>query len=307
MHSELYKKIFEKKWPSELGAVILALLSILIFLYSSPLGGVQAAISDWGIWIYNITFLDTPKTGAELVPPLTNRRNILISGFIIGVFLSAVLAGQFKIRKEGSYIQGFAGGALMGIGGFLVGGCNVGAFYSSVMALSLSGFIMMAGLLIGAYLGGKFMVWQIDRQAEKLFNADTGHISSSSKKDIKKDNKLLYIRLALIVGLITVSMASFLIIKEKIFVVTILLFGLLFGIVFQRAAFCFTAAFREIFITKSTRMMRSLLLSLIIGIAGFSIIKATGIKPTNIFVWRTGLPVLVGGVIFGFGMTITGG
>ncbi len=89
---------------------------------------------------------------------------------MFGALISAPFSKQFKIRKDSvtGYLMGFAGGALMGIGSFLVGACIFGGFYSSIMSLSLSGFYMMAGLLLGAYLGGRLMIWQAYKEAEKL-------------------------------------------------------------------------------------------------------------------------------------------
>jgi len=308
MHSKLYKKIFEDKWPSEIGGVLLAFLNILMILHSRPIGGFNAVLDAWGRWIYKITWLNI-QTPIKLVqPPIFGERYILVIGFVLGVFFSALLAKQFRIRRDniGGYTLGFIGGALMGIGSSIAGGCNLGGFYSSVMALSLNGFIMMLGLIIGAYIGGRFMVWQINRQAERLFELDVCHKEKPSE-DTKKDYKHRQPKIAAAVALLIISISSLFIFGGKSSLGIMILFGAAFGIVFQRSAFCITAAFREIFITKSTRMMRSLLISLIIGVIGFSIIKASGYRPMDMFVFQAGLSNLIGGIIFGFGMTITGG
>lgn len=308
MHSKFYKKIFEDKWPSEVGGVVLAFLNILMILHSRPIGGFNAVLDAWGRWIYKVTWLNIQTPVKLIQPPIFGERYILVIGFVLGVFFSALLAKQFRIRSDniGGYMQGFIGGALMGIGSSLAGGCNLGGFYSSIMALSLNGFIMMLGLMLGAYIGGRFMVWQINRQAERLFDLDVCHKEKPSE-DTEKGYKHRQPKIAAIVALLVISISFLFILGERSSLGIVMLFGAAFGMVFQRSAFCIAGAFREIFITKSTRMMRSLLISLILGIAGFAIIKASGYRPIDMFVFHVGLFNLVGGVIFGFGMTIAGG
>lgn len=310
MHSTYYKKIFVNKWPSEVGGVLLALLNTLMFAYSGPIGATTAVIADWGRWIYKITMLN------NLIPwqVLPNSRyfpeSMLYIGLMSGVLLSALFAGQFSLKREetGGYIQGFIGGTLMGIGSFLAGWCLLGGLYSSIMGLSLSGFVMMAGLLAGAFIGGKFLIWQINRKAAELFDVDCCQDKTASKKEMTRDNQRKIQPFIAVAGalLILMIIALDLLIKTG-FPTAAFLFGMLFGIIIQRSAFCFTAAFREIFMTRTTRMMKSLVISLAVGVIGFTLIKAVGIKPWDSYVFHTSLKLLFGGVIFGFGMTITGG
>ena len=49
------------------------------------------------------------------------------------------------------------GGLLMGYGARLAGGCNIGALFSGVASLSLSGWVFAAFLLIGAWIGSKLL------------------------------------------------------------------------------------------------------------------------------------------------------
>lgn len=46
----------------------------------------------------------------------------------------------------------------MGYGARLAYGCNIGAFYSGIASLSLSGWIFGIALFIGAFLGSKLLV-----------------------------------------------------------------------------------------------------------------------------------------------------
>ncbi len=310
MYSEYYKKIVVDKWPSEVGGVLLALLNTLMFAYSGPLGGTTAVIAEWGRWIYKTTMLN------NLIPwqVLPNSRyfpqSMLYIGLMSGVLLSALFAGQFSLKREetGGYIQGFIGGALMGIGSFLAGWCILGGVFSDIMMLSLNGFIMMAGLLAGAFIGGKFVMWQIDKKAMELFSSDCCQTKPASKNDLtKKDYRSIQPKVAMAGAfLILIIFAIDMLIGAE-FPTAAFSFGILFGIIIQRSAFCFAAAFREIFMTRTTRMMKSLVISLAVGAVGFTLIKAAGLKPSDSYIFHTSWRILIGGLIFGFGMTITGG
>jgi uncharacterized membrane protein YedE/YeeE len=86
------------------------------------------------------------------------------------------------------------------------------------------------------------------------------------------------------------------------------LIGLVIGMVLQRSRWCVVRALREPFMTGDSEPATAIMAGLLVGIVGFSIIKlmeigsATSMVATNYFI-----PAIIGGVIFGFGMTIAGG
>lgn len=305
-HEKFYKSLFEKTWPLWLGGILIAFLNILMFLFLMPLGGIYPAIADWGIWIYRLAGLNITPPWGTLTPPHLSVISVLNFGLIFGTLISALLSRQFKLRKDSTsgYIQGFVGGAMMGIGSFLVGACIFGGFYSSIMSLSLSGLYMMAGLLTGAYFGGKLMIWQAFREAEKMEFTELANLKVPEKKVQRVIN---YPLIGLSATIILVVTASVYFLTGKYVLGGILLFGATFGMVFQRSSFCISAGFREVFTTKHNEPMRILLLSLMIGTVGFTIIKANGFRPADMFILPAGLHSIAGGAIFGFGMVITGG
>ena len=68
-------------------------------------------------------------------------------GLVFGALLATLLASQFKFKKIKSLKQVIAavlGGLLMGYGARLAGGCNIGALFSGVASLSLSGWVFAA-------------------------------------------------------------------------------------------------------------------------------------------------------------------
>lgn len=305
-YENIYRKNFTKTWSKLRGGVLLAFLNILMFLFLMPIGGVYPAMADWGIWIYRLLGINIQPPWGTLELPHLSIISVLNFGLILGFFSAAFLVKHFKIRKDTvtGYIQGFVGGALMGIGSFLVGACIIGGFYSAIMSLSLSGFYMMAGLLIGGYFGGKLLMWQGKRKAQKLV-AEIKILPKTAT--VEKEYKSRQPLIGILLVIISLSIASAYFLKGMNIHGGIILFGAAFGIVIQRSALCLCGGFREVFTTKKNETMRSLMISLAIGVIGFSIIKANGFRPAHMFVLPAGWHSVIGGAIFGFGMVITGG
>lgn len=94
--------------------------------------------------------------------------------------------------------------------------------------------------------------------------------------------------------------------------VVYLLFGLAFGVVLQRARFCFTASMRDPWITGSTSVTRAVLIACSLATIGFTAIKYSAFSAGNPIpgmdnVGQISLALVVGAVIFGMGMVIAGG
>jgi uncharacterized protein len=81
-----------------------------------------------------------------------------------------------------------------------------------------------------------------------------------------------------------------------------------FGVVFQRSRFCLVRAFREPFLTGDAEHTRAAALALAISALGFAILKVTDLKDQSEWVFpAAGAGALVGGFLFGIGMTLAGG
>jgi hypothetical protein len=89
---------------------------------------------------------------------------------------------------------------------------------------------------------------------------------------------------------------------------TFLLFGVVFGVTFQRSRFCLVNAFREPFLTGASLHARAAALALTLAMVGFTILKATDLKDAGEWVFPSfWLGALGGGVLFGVGMVLAGG
>ena len=76
----------------------------------------------------------------------------LIGGVLIGSFASAALRGELQLQSFDSPAQTIryvAGGAMMGLGGVLAGGCTVGAGLSGGATLSLAALLALGSIVAG--------------------------------------------------------------------------------------------------------------------------------------------------------------
>lgn len=88
------------------------------------------------------------------------------------------------------------------------------------------------------------------------------------------------------------------------------LFGLGFGFLVQRSRFCFTSAFRDLFLLRDGRLMKGVLLGLGVATLGFTLImyKASPDAAKIVGnVYPTGWHTMLGGLLFGVGMVLAGG
>ena len=90
--------------------------------------------------------------------------------------------------------------------------------------------------------------------------------------------------------------------------------GLAFGFVLQRSRFCFTSAFRDLFLLGDGRMLRGVLAGLGVATLGFAFVMYNYVPrlapehfPAFAGISPVGPTTLIAGLMFGFGMVIAGG
>lgn len=87
--------------------------------------------------------------------------------------------------------------------------------------------------------------------------------------------------------------------------------GLLFGAVVQRTHFCTMGAIADLVLFRDWRRMRAWLLAMAVAILGSQALEAGGLVDLSSTFYRSSdilwLGALLGGLLFGFGMTLTGG
>ncbi|EGT3617318.1 YeeE/YedE family protein [Clostridium perfringens] len=163
-----YEKLFVRPWTLGMGAVVIG--GIFTLLMGVTKGG-WGASTPYGFWFGRllVAFGISPESVATFAgkpiemftaPFFSNGMNVQNVGIILGTLVALLLAGSFTATfKAGLSISGkealiyVVGGFAMGFGTRLSNGCNVGALYTPIANLSLSGWIFFIFLVVGGILG----------------------------------------------------------------------------------------------------------------------------------------------------------
>jgi hypothetical protein len=83
----------------------------------------------------------------------------IVIGAVIGAAIAAIIAGEFKFRSPGAktLIKQFIGGALMGFGAAVAGGCNIGHGLSGVPMLSIGSILTLACIVLAILIMSYFL------------------------------------------------------------------------------------------------------------------------------------------------------
>ncbi|MCY3769543.1 MAG: YeeE/YedE thiosulfate transporter family protein [Gammaproteobacteria bacterium] len=295
-----YDALFGKQWAAWVAGILLAVANILLFAYQKPWSAADG-VRNWGDWVFNTVGL----ADKVIISPYLYSTSLLNFGVIGGAFAAALLAGQFRVQGAPPFelLKGLVGGILMGVGAAMAFGCNIGGFFSATSALSLAGLAMMAGLMIGVYIGLRLLILEVTH----LDFAASAPAPGAGKRGIlanERNQKVLGM-LVLASGLVVALLYDGFDYSVR---AGFLLFGLVIGVIMQRSRFCFVKAFREPFLTGDGEMTKAVILAVFIGVLGFSILKWTDLKDWDAQVssafW---MGSLLGGIVFGVGMSISGG
>ena len=298
----VYEKVFGEQWPAWIGGVLFGFLSIALFAWEKP-WSVADGVRNWGDWLLNAADV----TDTFIIDPHLYSTSVLNLGIIGGAFAAALLARQFRIRGAPPWelLKGVVGGCLMGVGATLSFGCNIGGFFSATSALSLAGPAMMLGLMLGAIVGLKLLVWEVSYLELPQWMSRSGSSGSAGSSQTWRRVQPLAGVAILAIGVVLALVYDGLDYTTR---AGLLGFGLVIGIIMQRTRFCFVRAFREPFMTGHADATRAVALAVVISTLGFTYLKWADFKDWEVFVrdsfW---LGSLLGGFIFGVGMSFAGG
>ena len=141
-------KIFKKGWHWAPTGIAIGILAWFAFV-SSAAAGRNYPLGITGGWVGWLKFWNT---GDENV---LSWETFLVLGVIIGAFIVAVIAKEFKLRtpKDAKklLIQ-YIGGLAMGFGAVMAAGCNVGNILSGWPQLSLGSLLAGAFIVLGCWV-----------------------------------------------------------------------------------------------------------------------------------------------------------
>jgi len=301
---ELYDTLFGRSWAMWVGCIILSVLSIGLYLIMSPWGS-SGGLLSWGQNLFDIAGIGLSNSAPNgITNLLDNRYGMLSVTMLVGAMGAALMAKEFAIRipPKGEMAKGLLGGILMGVGAIIGMGCTIGQFYSGWPALSGGALIFVLGLFIGVFVAVKYLLWEMENHP----GLSTGKSKTLLAAKTKSSS------LQPVAGVIVLAIGAALMLlydgaTEQVLIGFVLI-GLMIGFVLQRSRFCIVRTLRETFLTGDSEPTQGIIAGILVGLFGFTIIKMLGIgDPLSMVAANFWIPAIVGGVIFGLGMTIAGG
>lgn len=299
-----YRRVFVTEWSPYLGAILLVVVTSAL-VSSGLFWGVYGGLKLWGDWFNNAIGLG-PLLGLkeELQSPLLHRISLMDITLVIGAFCAALMAGQFRISRPPAleFVTGAVGGALMGVGASLAGGCTTGGFFTPLMFASPAGWAMWLGLVAGAVLGLKALLWVMEH-----VRWGTSAPAVTSPSPLKRFYPLFGV---LVLVLMAWWATDWFNSDDKRLAGRgiIIVSGFALGFILHRSRFCFSRVFREPFMTGDGTMTKAMILALALGIPVTSLLlQNQAVDPYLAIPATFWLGSLLGGVIFGVGMVLAGG
>ncbi len=309
---ELFDSLFGKTWPMWVGGILLALLNILLFVIKYPWGASGGYVN-----IGQNLFQTLGAKSIGTSTPISLHTVALLNIFIIlGAFISSLFSKEFsiKVAPVGELIKGLIGGALMGIGATVGIGCTTGGFFSGVPALSGGALFLSLGFMLGTIVALKYLLWEMEALPKISMGKSCTLLPGTGKKT-GWQRWLGWILIAVVLYIFSnytgkgTSLSK--ILGWHVFIALIL------GIILQRSRYCIVRAFREPFMTGEATAPVAIIISVLVALIGFTVIKYFGVgnagetairaiemKSVYANFW---LRALIGGFIFGLGMTVAGG
>jgi uncharacterized membrane protein YedE/YeeE len=149
--ASLNERVFKRGWGWTSTGIVIGLIGIAAFAASASTGRMYPLSITGGYLSTAKTFIEGQNYMAWLP--------IMLLSTIVGAFLAALIAGEFKLRAPApkTIIQCFFGGCLMGFGAVCGGGCNITHILSGVPQLSLSSILNGAFIIFGCWAAAWWM------------------------------------------------------------------------------------------------------------------------------------------------------
>ena len=308
---ELFDSLFAKSWPMWIGGILLAILNILLFVIKYPWGS-SSGYTNIGQNLFQLFGISNLGTSVPINLHAVALLNIFI---VMGAFISALFSREFsiKVAPVGELVKGLIGGALMAIGATVGAGCTTGGFFTGVAALSGGALALGVGFTIGTFVALRYILWEMEALPKISMGKSYIFLPGTAKKT-GWQRWLGWILIAAILYLVSTYTSKGSAMK---IIGWHVLFGLLLGLILQRSRFCIVRAFREPFMTGEASAPVAVIISILVGLVGFTVIKYFGVGNASELAVRAielkavyanfWLRALIGGFIFGLGMTVAGG
>ncbi len=297
-----------KFWSPFFSILLLALLSTYFFGITGKHWAVTGEFTRWGGGILELFGVNVENWKYFDVIGFRGHwwqriDGVMLVAMFIGALIATLFASRFNLTMPTSktrIIQAFVGGIIAGFGARLGMGCNLASFFTGIPQFSLHAWFFTFMSILGVYVGTKIIQMPFLQSKAKLIKG-----AYISKPKEKKDTFLwgaMLLAVSLVVIVWLMQSDSF---GEKKSVLGIAsLFGLAFGFVIAKGQVCFTSAFRDLFLLGRGMVAKAIVLGMLISTLGVFAFIVLGVHPKITWV---GPNVVIGGFLFGLGITLAGG
>lgn len=297
-------KVFFEQWSPYVAALALVII-VVALMGQKVFWGVFGGFKLWGDYFNTLIGL-APALGIaeDLDSLIMHKISLMNIALIIGAAVAALISRQFRINPAPKleYVWGAVGGTLMGLGAVFAGGCNVGGFFTPLIFGSPTGWVMLIGLIAGAWIGLKIMLWGME-------NIEWGTQAPPQLGEMPGRKYFPWAGLAITV-LIGLWVVEWITAPDAKLAVraTIILGGFAIGFVMHRSRFCMSRVVREPLMTGEGDMTKAFMLAVLLGVPVGSILLSGGVMDPYLAIpARFWIGSLAGGLIFGIGMVLAGG
>lgn len=161
-----YHKLFIERFTFQKTVLLFSIMAIFTLLFSGNSWGVTIGFSETGLWAFEklgITFQAEVFTDfyTNIQNGLfTSGTNVQNFGLVAGALLAFLLAGRFHLNfhiNKKEMLYSILSGGIMGFGSRLANGATAGALYSSMASFSLSGWVVLLFMTLGALTSLKLL------------------------------------------------------------------------------------------------------------------------------------------------------
>lgn len=297
---------FIKFWNPVPAVIAAGILSAYYFGLTGTYWAVTGEFTRWGGEVLQTFGVNVDQWGYFKIVGLDGNvfsriDGLMILGMFAGCISAALWANNIKFRRSTNRIriaQAIIGGILAGFGARLAMGCNLASFFTGIPQFSLHAWLFTLASAVGCYFGAKVTLLPLFRTPIKLQKVTSQQPLAQNNQQAK--NRF---RLGMAVFFSFLAWAMFTLFDSPKLGFA-MLGGLGFGLLIERAQICFTSAFRDLFITGRTTMLKAIIYGVMVGTIGVYSYIAIGVSPK--IMWA-GPNAILGGLLFGFGIVLAGG
>lgn len=152
--------LLEKRWSPFVTGTLVGLVGTLAW----PLSAATGRNAGLGITTPSADLATYLVTGQS---DLVDWGVLLVLGILVGSHLAARASGEFRVRVPDAKttVHAVLGGALMGVGASLAGGCTIGLALVATAQLAWAGWIGMSFMILGTGLAAHLFITRPGRAA----------------------------------------------------------------------------------------------------------------------------------------------